>query len=463
MKVPEKPVKGEEIDRLPPQAIEAEMAVLGAMMIDNKAVLRAVEILDETNFYKSAHSKIFSSIVSLFEKNEAIDVLTVTEELSKRNQLDEIGGGYYLTECISRVTTAANVEHHSRIVLEKFLLRKLIEVATQITYEAYEAGEDAHSILDKSEQMIFDISEKRLKKGFLPIHDILHETFTQIESYSKRKGVVIGVPTGFDKLDEMTSGFQKSDLVVIAGRPSMGKTALSLNIARNAAVEEKIPVAIFSLEMSNYQIAMRMLCSEARIDSHRLRTGRLGEEDWQRLSMSAGVLAEAPIFIDDSATLNILELRAKARRFKAEKNIGMIIIDYLQLIQGPPNMESRQQEISAISRSLKALAKELEVPVVALSQLSRAVETRGGDRKPVLADLRESGAIEQDADVVLFIYRPWVYLSSKEKEDSTLKGYAEVIIGKQRNGPIGPVKLTFLEDYAKFENYAPMPVLEEPF
>jgi len=452
-----------ELDRLPPQAVEAEMAVIGAVMIEPQAVLKAVEILDETHFYRSAHSRIFSSVVSLFEKNKAIDVLTVTEELTRKNELEEVGGSFYLTECISRVTTAANIEYHSRIVLEKFLLRKLINISTQITQEAYEAKEDANIILDKSEQMIFDISENRLKKGFEPINDILKETFKVIESYAEREGAVIGVPSGFDDLDKLTSGFQKSDFIVVAGRPSMGKTAFSLNVARHAAVEAKVPIAIFSLEMSNYQLAMRMLCSEARISSHKVRTGHLGENDWQKLSLCVGSLAEAPIYIDDSATLNILEIRAKARRFKAEKDIGLIIIDYLQLLQGPMGSESRQQEISAISRSLKALAKEIDVPVVALSQLSRAVETRGGDRKPILADLRESGAIEQDADVVLFIYRPWVYMNEKEREDISQKGYAEIIIGKQRNGPIGKVQLTFLDDFAKFENYAFVQQLEESF
>jgi len=450
-------------DRLPPQAVETEMAVIGAMLIESQAVLKAIEVLDDGNFYKSAHAKIFSAIVSLFEKNEAIDVITLSEELTKRNELEDIGGSYYLTECISKVTTAANIDYHCKIVLEKYLLRKLISIATQITQDAYEGQEEAHVILDKSEQKIFEISEKKLKRGFEPINDILKETFKVIESYSERKGAVIGVPSGFDELDKMTSGFQKSDFIVIAGRPSMGKTALSLNIARHASIEAKIPVAVFSLEMSNYQLAMRMLCSEAKISSHKLRTGYIGEDDWQKLSLCVGSLAEAPIFIDDSATLDILELRSKARRFKAEKDIGMVIIDYLQLLQGPPGSESRQQEISAISRSLKAMAKEIDVPVIALSQLSRAVETRGGDRRPILADLRESGAIEQDADVVLFIYRPWVYMTEKEREDNeTEKGHAEIIIGKQRNGPVGKIDLTFLDDYARFLNYAPVPV-EEPF
>ncbi len=342
------------------------------------------------------------------------------------------------------VPSSANIEYYAKIVLEKALLRKLIEVSTEIVGEAYEAKEDAVEIVDAAERKIFSISEGKLRKGFLQIDPILRDTFEIIDGYHKRKGQVTGVPTGFKKLDELTSGFQKSDLIIVAGRPSMGKTAFCLNIARNAAVDHGVAVGIFSLEMSNTQLAMRMLCSEAKVNSHQVRTGKLPEHEWSRLSTCVGKLSEAPIFIDDSAALSVLEIRAKARRLKAEKDLGLLIVDYLQLVKGPKSSESRQIEISHISQSLKALAKELNIPVVALSQLSRAVESRGGDRRPILSDLRESGAIEQDADVVMFIYRPEVY-GPVERE-----GVAEILVRKQRNGPTGEVELMFHKDYVLF-------------
>lgn len=431
-------------DRMPPQAIEEEMAVLGSMLIDKEAVGKGIEVLEASSFYKSAHQKIFQAAVKLYERNTEVDYLTITDELEKMGVLEEVGGAYYITELANRVPSAASVEFYANIVLEKSLLRKLIQVSNEITTEAYDAQEDVVEIIDSAEKKIFSISEGKLRKGFLSIDPILHNTFEIIDSYHKRKGSVTGVATGFHKLDEMTSGFQNSDLIIVAGRPSMGKTAFCLNIARNAAVDHKVPVGIFSLEMSNTQLAMRMLCSEARVDSHKVRTGRLPESDWPKLSLSVGKLSEAAIYIDDSAALSVLEIRAKARRLKAEKNIGLLVIDYLQLIKGPRSSESRQIEISLISQSLKALAKELEIPVVALSQLSRAVESRGGDRKPILSDLRESGAIEQDADVVMFIYRPEVYGPTEHP------GISEIIIAKQRNGPTGSVEVHFHKDYVLF-------------
>ncbi|MDZ7319013.1 MAG: replicative DNA helicase [candidate division KSB1 bacterium] len=435
-----------KIQRLPPQDIEAEMAVLGAMFLESDAVGKALELLDENCFYKTAHQKIFKAAVELYDHQEPIDVITLADHLKKKGQLEEVGGNYYLIQLSEKVPSAANIEFYAKIVLEKALLRRLINVTTDITNRAYEHKGDVYSLLDDVEKEVFVLSERRLKKGFVSIYQTMHETFERIESFHGKMGGVTGIPSGFAELDEKTSGFQNSDLIVVAGRPSMGKTAFCLNIARNAAVEHGVPVGIFSLEMAAYQLAMRMLCSEARVDSHAVRTGKLPKDDWQKLSLSVGVLAEAPIYLDDSPALSILEIKAKARRLKYEKKIGLLIVDYLQLIQGPPGSESRQQEISSISQALKALAKELNIPVIALSQLSRAVESRGGDRRPMLSDLRESGAIEQDADVVIFIYRPEVYGRTEEE------GIAEIIIGKQRSGPIGTVKLAFMKEYVLFAN-----------
>ncbi len=433
-------------DRMPPQAIEEEMAVLGSMLIDREAVNRTLELLDETAFYKNAHKQIFRAAVILYEQNTEIDYLTVTDQLEKMGVLDEVGGAYYLTELANAVPSAASVEYYAKIVLEKSLLHKLIEVCNEITSEAYEAREDVVELIDQAERRIFMLSEGKLRKGFLPIHPILTDTLDIIDGYHKRAGSVTGVPTGFEALDKMTSGLQNADLVIVAGRPSMGKTALCLNIARNAAVAHGVPVGFFSLEMSKTQLAMRLLCAESRVDAHKVRTGTLPSSEWPRLSMNVGKLAEAPIFIDDTAALSVLEIRAKARRLKAEHDVGLLIIDYLQLAKGPGGSESRQIEISAISQSLKALAKELNIPVIALSQLSRAVESRGGDRRPILSDLRESGAIEQDADVVMFIYRPEVYGPVEET------GVAEIIIAKQRNGPTGTIELKFHKDFVLFSS-----------
>ena len=434
------------IDRLPPQDLNAEKAVLGAMLQEADAVSKGFEVLEDWCFYNSNHQKIYGAIHHLFERNHPVDVLTVGAELQRRQELDAVGGNYYLTELVSRVASAANVEYHARLVLEKAILRRLIGIATEISSEAFDAKEPVDDLLDKAEQRIFALSERGLRRGFESINPILHRTFETIETYHSRGGGVTGVPTGFRDLDEMTSGFQPSDLIIVAGRPSMGKTAFCLNIARNVAVDAKIGVGFFSLEMASYQLAMRLLCSEARVNSHLVRTGKLPREHFSRLVRGVGRLAEAPIYIDDTPALSVMEIRAKARRLCAEKKVGMFVIDYLQLVRGPRGSESRQIEISLLSQSLKALAKELDVPVVALSQLSRAVEQRGGDKRPQLSDLRESGAIEQDADVVMFIYRPDMY--ARELNDNT----AEVIIGKQRNGPTGTVNLMFLKDNVQFAN-----------
>lgn len=446
-------------DMIPPQAVEVEMAVLGAMMLDKEAIGKVLEYLDENCFYKEVHRKVFRAIIALDERNEPVDLVTVSEELRRRKELDEVGGIFYLTTLLEGVVSPANVEYHARIVLEKAFLRQLINAANQIIAESYEAADAIEVILDRAENLIFSLTRKRLHRDFLSIYDVLHEVFEKIERLHETGEYAIGVPSGFPELDRLTAGFQPSDLIVVAGRPSMGKTSFILNVARNAAVDGKVPVGIFSLEMACYQIAQRMLCSEAKVDQHLLRTGRLRKEDWPRLSICVGNLAEAKIFIDDTPNLSHLEIRAKSRRLKAEHNVGLIIVDYLQLVQGPRDAESRQQEISMISRSLKGLAKELNVPVIAVSQLSRAVESRG-DRRPQLSDLRESGAIEQDADVVLFIYRPEEYNILQDERGNSLKGIAEIIIGKQRNGPTGSVRLAFLKEYACFEPLAPY--REEP-
>ncbi len=435
-------------ERVPPQSIDAEMAVLGAILLEPKSITRVVEILEPSNFYRQAHQKIYEAALRLFERNEPVDMLTVAEELGKEGTLDDVGGNYYLTELARAVPSSANVEYYAKIVLEKSLARRLIEVTSQVQEQAYEATGDVYELIDRAEQQIFSLSERRLREGFQHINPLLHHTFETIESYHQRRGLTTGVPTGFTELDNLTSGFQRSDFIVIAGRPSMGKTAFALNIARNAAVDYGIPVGIISLEMAGYQLTMRMLCSEARVDAHLIRTGRLPHSEWPKLSMAVGRLDQAPIFIDDRPAQTILEIRAKARRAKAEHNIGLLIIDYLQLIRGTGRVESRQMEITMISQSLKALAKELDIPVVALSQLSRAVEQRTGERRPILSDLRESGAIEQDADVVIFIYRPEVYGPTEKP------GIAEIIVAKQRNGPTGTVELAFVKEYVLFANLA---------
>ena len=440
-------------DRVPPQAQEVEQAVLGAMLLDREAIGSAIEILDESCFYSPAHQKIFSAIVSLYDRGEPADLVTLPQELAKRKQMEEVGGRLYIIGLVEGVATSANIEYHCRIVLEKSTLRKLIETSTEVITKCYNESEEVNMLLDNAEQRIFEISEKRIKQGFVPLSDILPHTFESIDRI--KEGHITGFPTGFQELDSLTAGLQKSDLVVVAGRPSMGKTSFCLSFVENIAVENKIPVAIFSLEMEKNQLANRMLCSRARISSHKMRSGRLSDHEWTNLSIAVGPLSEAKIFVDDTPGMGVLEMRAKARRLKAKEDIGLVIVDYLQLMQGPRGAESRQQEIALISRALKGLAKDLNVPVVACSQLSRAVETRGGERRPQLADLRESGAIEQDADLVMFIYRPELYgIKSMDfkKDKISTDGIAEIIVAKHRNGPTGSVLLSFVKQYARFEN-----------
>ena len=446
------------IQKLPPQNIEAEQAVLAAILLDNQAINKVVETLRVEDFYKESHRRIFSAMLEMNEKNEAVDLITLTDFLRGKNQLESVGGASYLTELLNNVSTAANVRLHAKIVHEKALLRYLISIATEIVTQGYENQGKVEDLLDQAERSIFAISDKSMRTTFIPMKDLVKEGFEIIERLSEKK--MTGLPTGFPDLDELTSGLQASDLIIVAGRPSMGKTAFALGMAQNVAIQRHGTVGIFSLEMSKEQLVLRMLCSEARVDAHKIRSGYLGRpgnDNWQQLIRAAGKLSEAPIFIDDSASISILEMRAKARRLKSERQLGLIIVDYLQLMRGRGDANNREQEISDISRSLKGLAKELHVPVIALSQLSRAVESRE-KRRPMLADLRESGAIEQDADVVLFIYREEVYDPCKCPRDGECicgkKGLAEIIIGKQRNGPIGLVKLAFIDRYTRFESLA---------
>ncbi|MFQ5455444.1 MAG: replicative DNA helicase [Nitrospirota bacterium] len=443
------------ITKLPPQNLDAEQSVLGSILLDNTALYKSLEIIREEDFYSTAHRLIFSAMVDLSEKNEAVDLITLTEHLKKKNELEGVGGASYLTLLSNSIPTAANVKFHSRIVHEKALLRNLINTSTEIVRLGYEDNEDVEELLDYAERNIFAISERRVRPFFAPVKEIVKDSFERIEKLYEKKERVTGVPTGFTDLDNMTSGLQPGDLIIIAGRPSMGKTAFSLCIAQYASIEKNETVAIFSLEMSKEQLVLRMLCSEAHVDAHKLRSGYLERSDWPKLTTAAGRLTEASIFIDDTPAMSILEMRAKARRLKAEHGLTLLIVDYLQLMRGRGSSDTREQEISAISRSLKALAKELSVPVIALSQLSRAVESRG-DKRPLLSDLRESGAIEQDADIVLFLYREEIYNQCECPKDSLCgcgrRGLAEINIGKQRNGPVGIVKLTFLDKYTKFEN-----------
>ena len=449
--MPEIDYQKSEAIRAMPQAVDVEQAVLGAMFLDRDAVNLAAENLQESYFCKPSHRKIFSAMLELFEKDAEIDPISVADVLKRRNQFEEIGGHVYLTEVVNSTPTSANIQYHLEIIKQKALSRMLIRTCENIITKAYAEDKEVDELLDEAESKIFDISEKRLKKGFDSIYPIVNRTFKRIDDlYSSNVSGVTGVPTGYKKLDELTAGLQPADLVILAGRPSMGKTAFALNLARNAAVDHGIPVGFFSLEMSADALAMRLLCTEAKVNMMNVRTGKLTKEEMERLTEHAPKLMHAPIFIDDTPGMNVLELRAKARRLKSEHNIQFLIIDYLQLMEGHKG-ENRQQEITHISRSLKAIAKELDVPVLALSQLSRAVESRDKTKRPQLSDLRESGAIEQDADVVFFVYRPEYYgiMEFPDTGDST-HNMCEIIIGKQRNGPTGDVRLTFLKEFGKF-------------
>ena len=434
--------------RIPPQNLEAETSVLAGVLLDNEALNRVLEVLKEGDFYRESHRKIFSAILDLYERSEPVDLITLAEALRKREVLEQVGGIEYLNSLVNSIPTAANITYYAKIVKEKAILRKLVNRATDIVSQVYGHSGNVDDFLDQAERSIFEISEDRVRPSFYPLKDIIKSSFKTIERLYEKRQLITGVPTGFSKLDELTSGLQPSDLIIVAGRPSMGKTAFALNITAHASIEGGIPSAIFSLEMSKEQLALRMLCSEGKVDAHRLRGGFLSESDWPKLTRAAGSLSEAPIFIDDTPGVTVLEMRAKTRRLKAEHNLGLVVVDYLQLMRGKADSDTREQEISDISRSLKALAKELNLPVIALSQLNRRVEERG-DKRPQLADLRESGAIEQDADVIILLYRDEVYNKS---EDNPNKGKAEIIIGKQRNGPTDKFELTFLDKFTCFEN-----------
>jgi replicative DNA helicase len=440
-----------DIRKLPPQSIDAEMSILGGVLLENEAINRVLDILVPDDFYRESHRKIMRAMIELNEHREPCDLITLTTILKKRGELEEVGGGAYLATLVDFVPTAANIAYYARIVKEKAIARNLIRAATEIVTDGYDEQSEIEELLDKAQKTIFEISENRVKTPYYQLNAILKDTIKYIGDLYEKKEHTTGVPTGFLDLDHKTAGFQRSDLIIIAGRPSMGKTAFALNIAQYASVyaEPRYPVAIFSLEMSKEQLVTRLLCSESRVDASRLRTGHLLDGEWDKIMRGAEKLFEAQLFIDDTPAISVLELRAKARRLKAEHDIGMIVVDYLQLMRGSGAPESRQQEISEISRSLKALAKELSVPVVALSQLNRGLESRT-DKRPMMSDLRESGAIEQDADVIMFVYRDEVY----NKDNPEVRGKAEIIIGKQRNGPIGTVNLTFLGEFTRFENYA---------
>ena len=435
--------------KVPPQNLEAEESVLGGVLLDPDALDRVIEVMSAADFYRDAHRTIFETMLALSERGEPIDLITLSDALKARGQLPQVGGATFLAELGDKVPSAANVAHYARIVRDKAVLRSLIRVSGEIVGRCYDSQDDIEQFLDEAERLIYDVSEQRIRPAFFKVGDMIMDTIKTVEQLYERKEMVTGVPTGFLDLDQKTAGLQPADLVIIASRPSMGKTAFALNIAQYVALQTSATVGVFSLEMAKEQLVMRLLCAEARVDNAKVRAGYLAERDFPRLAMAAGRLAEAPIFIDDTPGLNVLELRAKARRLKREHDLGVVIVDYLQLMRGlDQKQENRVQELAEMSRGLKALAKDLQVPVVALSQLNRQVETRG-DKRPIMSDIRESGSIEQDADVILFLYRDEMYHA-----DSADEGTAEIIIGKQRNGPIGTVRLAFRSEYTRFENLA---------
>ncbi len=446
---------GGRFDREPPFSSVAEISVLGGMLLDGTAVDKATELVQDHMFFREAHRRLFRSMVRLSERGDVIDVITLSEELRKTGELDAAGGLPYLAELLDAVPTAANIEYHAKIVREKALLRHLIDAASTIIREVYDQGErSVEEVLDEAEQRVFQVSQSHERGGFVRIKEILWPTFEHIERLQSSKSGITGVPTGFPDLDRMTTGFQNGDLCIVAARPSMGKTSWVLNVAQSAAIEHNVPVALFSLEMSKEQLVQRLLCSEGRVDSQRLRRGQLSSDEYQRLAAAAGHLNTASIWIDDSPGNTVLEMRAKARRLMAESKFGLLVIDYMQLMTSHRSSESRTQEVSEISRGLKALARELDVPVIALSQLSRAPEQRT-DRRPQLSDLRESGSIEQDADLVMFLYRPEYYFGPTDKDGNSIEGKVELIVGKQRNGPTGTLNLFFHKAYTRFDSVTP--------
>ncbi|NIN11534.1 MAG: replicative DNA helicase [Gemmatimonadales bacterium] len=440
--------------RQTPWSEEAEQAVLGAMLLDPDAGLKAVELLDDTAFHRDAHRRVFRTMAKIVERGDVVDPVVLRDELARTGDLEAAGGTDYIAELLDVVPTAANVEYHCRIVKDKALRRRLIEAGTDIVQAAYEGPLEVDTLLDEAEHRIFEVSFQRGTREVVRIKELMWRTMERIEARHRGDESVQGVPSGYADLDEKTNGFQGSDLIIVAARPAMGKTAFCLNVAVNAALEGNVPTAIFSLEMSRDQLLERLLAAESFVDLSRLRSGKLRDDDYPKMSRAAGLLGTAPIWVDDTPALTLLELRSKARRLKAEHHIGLMIVDYLQLLRGPTRAESRQEEISFISRSLKALARELATPLIALSQLSRAPEQRGGDRRPMLSDLRDSGAIEQDADLVMFIYRPEMYPSLIERDGAAREGMAELILAKHRNGPTGTIKLAFHKQYTRFESYA---------
>ncbi len=437
-------------DKIPPQNIEAEQSVLGSLMIDKNAIIKIADLVNEDDFYKNSHGKIYKTMLYLYEHHEPIDLLSLSNRLKETDEMEKIGGQSYLASLANAVPTAANIVHYAKIVAKKSVLRKLIDNASQIISNAYDETGEIDKTLDEAEQKIFSVSQKHIRQDFTPVKPILEEAFDRIDELHKNKGKLRGVPTGFADLDNILAGLQRSNLIILGARPSVGKSSLGLDLVRHAATKEKIPVGIFSLEMSKEEVIDRLICAEANIDLWKLRTGRLSDsgenDDFSKIGHAMGVLSEAPIFVDDTANINVMEMRTMARRLQAEHGLKMLVIDYLQLMEGRGKTDNRVQEVSEISRSLKGLARELDIPIVALSQLSRGIESRT-DQRPKLSDLRESGSIEQDADVVLFIYR-----EDKTKTDSENKNIAEIMVAKHRNGPIGSVKLYFNEQTTSFKN-----------
>jgi replicative DNA helicase len=451
-----------ELGKMPPQALELEEAVLGAIMLERDALVAVIDLLKPESFYKEVHQKIFRAIMDLSADERPIDILTVTEELKKAKHLEEVGGPYYISQLTSRVASAANIEFHARIIQQKYIQRELIRVTSDIQTKSYDESLDINDLLDYSESQLFEIAQGNIKKEIIKINLLIQDAIKQIEEASKRKDHLSGIPSGFTKLDRITSGWQRSDLIIIAARPSMGKTAFVLSMARNIAIDHKKPVAVFSLEMSSLQLVNRLISCESELPSERIRNGKLNTDEWKQLDSMIKPLESAPIFIDDTPAISIFELRAKCRRLKKQHDIQAVVIDYLQLMTGPPEIKgNREQEVSVISRSLKSISKELDVPVIALSQLNRSVEMRTGNKRPQLSDLRESGAIEQDADVVCFIHRPEKYGILEDDEGRSTIGMAEIIVAKHRNGPIGDIKLRFRDTIAKFVDYEDLEPLDD--